>query len=325
MSSSESVSEVESNSRTSVALSKCLNMKPDYVTKNKSKVKISELKKRLESNSLPTKKRSSTRIDDRKKIEDCYKELQNDFCNIYKKFEMFHECIYSILDTVEDLENRMSKLEGIVVNDRGATPTYSQALKSDESERLDKLEFLSSEVERKKRMLEVIITHPTLDKNCENLVDHVKHFLSTEMKMDRRNIDANLQAKKSPKQNTVIVIFSQRRFKLFLYSAKKKMREVSDDSYVGLYINDNLTSYNFKILMELKSKRKSYVQSEDPFISIYSFEGKIFVKLKKNSPSSNGDHVKSPPQIRHLLEEINSLQSGVGPSTSSSPSISSSQ
>ena len=207
MSSSESVSEVESNSRTSVALSKCLNMKPDYVTKNKSKVKISELKKRLESNSLPTKKRTSTRIDDRKKIEDCYKELQNDFCNIYKKFEMFHECIYSILDTVEDLENRMSKLEGIVVNDRGATPTYSQALKSDESERLDKLEFLSSEVERKKRMLEVTITHPTLDKNCENLVDHVKHFLSTEMKMDRRNIDANLQAKSLQSKTPSLLFF----------------------------------------------------------------------------------------------------------------------
>ena len=77
--------------------------------------------------------------------------------------------------------------------------------------------------------------------------------------------------------------------------------------------------------MELKSKRKSYVQSEDPFISIYSFEGKIFVKLKKNSPSSNGDHVKSPPQIRHLLEEIKSSQSGMGPSISSSPSTSSSQ
>ena len=29
------------------------------------------------------------------------------------------------IDTVEDLENRMNKLKSIVVNDRGATLTYS--------------------------------------------------------------------------------------------------------------------------------------------------------------------------------------------------------
>ena len=54
-------------------------------------------------------------------------------------------------------------------------------------------------------MLEVTISHPTRYKNCENLVCHGKPFFSTKMKMDRRNIDSLLQAKKSSQPNTVIV------------------------------------------------------------------------------------------------------------------------
>ena len=154
---------VSNSSATNAALKKCNNMKPVYVRQQKSKFKLSELKMQLESctNSSNSNKRS-TRLDDRKKIEDCYRELQTDFVNIHKKLDIFNQCILGIFERMDELESRVEKLEKNLVDSVTDPPSYSKVVKSSDGERIDKLEFLNSEENRKKRLLHATITHPKM-------------------------------------------------------------------------------------------------------------------------------------------------------------------
>ena len=67
------------------------------------------------------------------------------------------------------------------------------------------------------------------------------------MKMEARKIDANMRPHKFVTAHSVKVIFSDVRFKRFIFAAKKEIREQNRDLSNGLFINENLTSFNYKI------------------------------------------------------------------------------
>ena len=211
------------------ALSSFANMKPEMTVSKKSKASTySNLKHRMEksrSQNLP--QRSSNRIDQRKQVEDCFKDLQDSFGCLVKKLDNVYECISEILDGMEDFNERLTKLEQDSDVNRN-TPTYSQIVKTSEAERIEKLEYAVSEEERKNRLLQVSITHPSIELTSGDSNDHIKRFLSTIMKMETREIDLNLQARKTSRPNTAIITFSQRRYKLLLFSARKALRQADD-------------------------------------------------------------------------------------------------
>ena len=65
-----------------------------------------------------------------------------------------------------------------------------------DNDRLEKVEFFTSEQDRMTRMLNVCISDPTINPNAENLLQHAKDFLLNKMKMDNRMLDANVFVKK---------------------------------------------------------------------------------------------------------------------------------
>ena len=180
--------------------------------------------------------------------------------------------------------------------------SYASALRSEPIDpiRVDRLEFLRSEDEREKRVLNASITHPTLNKNNDDLKAHVKNFFVNTLQMQDRSIDSNFQAKKGHKDNNIIVSFSDKRFKLFLYQAKKRLRQNESQEYQDLFINDDLTPYNFKRLMELKNYRKSFGRNDDPFRSIYTRDGRVYVKLATDDPTTYGTPVKNSSFLQNL-------------------------
>ena len=80
---------------------------------------------------------------------------------------------------------------------------------------------MTSEEERKRRSLEVTITHPDINNETENLENHARNFFSYHMKMDNRSVNANLKVHKCSCINSIRVTFSDVRFKRFIFSARK--------------------------------------------------------------------------------------------------------
>ena len=54
----------------------------------------------------------------------------------------------------------------------------------------------------------------------------------------------------------MIMILSHRRYRAFLYFVRKNLRQENENSNQDLFVNDNLTSYNFRIVMKLKNEKK---------------------------------------------------------------------
>ena len=297
-------------SKTNKDIEKFLKMKPDYISSQKSKAKsISELKSRLsKSKSSLMSKRTSGRNEDRKQVEDCLRDLHSDFTSLCKKFDGVYDCIHVVLDKIEVVESRLDKLEKLA-NEKQCSLSYSGMVKTSESERLEKLEYMTSEDERKNRLLHVTITHPQLEPNNPNLIDHTKQFLNNVLKMEPRTIDANMQVNKCSRNNTIIIILSHRRYKAFLYSARKNLRQENVNSNQDLFVNDNLTSYNFRILMKLKNERKIRIENgKKCFASVYTYEGRVFVKLNREDPSTAAINIRGPARLEFFLADLDAPQ-----------------
>ena len=311
MPTSGSESDSDEYSLASSTADKLLTRVPDYIKRTKSRKKLFEIRSLLPKGKPDDcTKKSSSRIDNNKKMEDVLKDIRADFTKILSKFDHLYSLIPAIVDSLDMFEERVSKLEEELFEFKSASsktsipsPTpYRDALASNDSERLNKLEFFNSEEERKKRSLEVCFTHPNIQTSSVNVSEQLGSLLRDTLKLESHQFDANLRVRKSKRDNTVIVTFSHQRFKSFAYRARKKLR-VEGEDVVDLYLNDNLTSYNHKILMELKKKRKIFARSDDPFSTIYSFEGKVFAKLKRDL-NMDSIHIKNNNQLERFLVEI---------------------
>ena len=315
---SDDENHVESSKLASGAIKSILDMKADFIKQNKSKTPFNDLKSQLSKVKL-SKKRSE-RLDSRKDIDSYYKEIQSNITNLQNSLEVFHGCFSKIFETMEKQDDRITELEftkslhekrieelgnhvmSLQSKNKGCNNSYASALQNNNADRINKIEYTASEEERKKNSTDVLLTHPSLN-TSENVSENVKIFLERHMKMDSREIDANMTIKKTTRSNTVRLSFSHRRFKTFIYKCNKKLRVENDPITSDLFINDHMTAYNFKILMELKSKRKQYCPENDPFKSIYIHDGRVFIKLKRDQ-NLNGKHIKLPNDVHDLIRSL---------------------
>ena len=124
----------------------------------------------------------------------------------------------------------------------------------------------------------------------------------TDLKREQRTIDLSMSVRNISRDNTVLIIFSDRIFKLFFYSAKKSLRSAGHVSTNNLYVNGNLTSCNLSLLMKLKQEKNKFSSvGKTVFEVLYSYEGKVYVKMNKNDHSSFAIHVKKHSCINNLL------------------------
>ena len=124
----------------------------------------------------------------------------------------------------------------------------------DQANRIDRLEYISGERERENRLLQVVISHPSIDPNCNQLKDHIVGFLSNTMGMTVREIDNSMSIIRKGRSHSVMITFSSRLFKTFLFAARKRLRGENSDQNSTLFLNENLTQYNFSLLKLVKSE-----------------------------------------------------------------------
>ena len=127
--------------------------------------------------------------------------------------------------------------------------------------------------------------------------------------MPDREIDMNMTANKSPRPHTVIIKCSDRRFKLFLYAARKKLRSDHPNLAENLYMNDDLTSFNYGLMKRVKNMSKLRVQNlKMTFETVYSFNGRVFVKLKRSDSSDSAILIKNSSSIDALVAKLDSSE-----------------
>ena len=331
--SSDSESETEFSNPSIIlqkAIHDCMNMEPEATASVVSvKQRLSSIKKKLVKNSpteTPNTRKNTQKFN---KLDSVQKDIHSDFEKLMKKVDTMFELIGNVFGEVESLECRVAEIESkpnaleevkslesrIAQLESKQSVTYSQVtsmippvnnLKSVANEdRIDKLEFSGSEDERKKRLLHVILTHPTIDKDNTDS-NKIKVMMTNILKMEQREIYENLVVLKGPREHSVILKFSDKRFKLFFFKAKKALRPGNSDVSVSsdnIYANDYLTRYNFKILMTLKKlKKENSLENPWPFKSLYSFEGKVYVKQGTGNEAENSVHVKYPSMIDKILQ-----------------------
>ena len=222
-----------------------------------------------------------------------------------------------MLTRIENIENRqdqiVSRLELLELAQDSNTKyvdSYANAVKTNgapipDADRLERLEYAASEEERRRRQLEVSVSHPSLDNTSSDLSLHTKSFLKNSMKMEDREIDNVLLARKASRRNTVIIKFSHLRFKKFIYTAKKTLRSNGAAISHDLFVNDNLTSYNFSLLMALKKQRKTLEESGNQCISsVYSFDGKVFARKRTDHSTSDAVHIKTNKCMESFMAEV---------------------
>ena len=115
-------------------------------------------------------------------------------------------------------------------------------------------------------MLQITLTHQTLDTEHQDLSPHTKDFLSITPHMVPRETVANMQIQKSSRGNTIQLTLSDRRFENFLFASQKKLRNRETETEKGasqsLFINENLASYNYKMLKKLKQEKRARVPTD---------------------------------------------------------------
>ena len=294
----------------------CKNMKPEKPKMNFSELKTSLLN--LHSKEPPP---ARSLRPNRKLVEDSVRELTTDISNFSKKLDTLLNCVLSILDTCEHLEARVGSLEErkqvesecVGVSYAGVVSQSSRLVESN-TERVEKLEFLASETERKTRLRQITLTHPEINMVDGNLDERVKVFLTDKMGLSSRELDTNMIVRKTNRNNTALLTVSDTRFKTFLYRARTKLRSAKAALSTDLYLNDNLTSYNFKILMDLKRDRKRRKSDNMPHLeSIYSFDGKVYVKKARTDSNKLATWVKDCSVMRRVMS---SVDDGSNPATS---------
>ena len=307
-------------------------MKPDFKKGKKSKAKSSvEAYRSQIKRCFPPKQRQSERIDNKKDVQNHLQDIQNDLAKLSEKFDTLSKCLIGAFDKIESLETKVEsqevelknmKTKMTSIDEKISKLNNSHSLSEDilnnsqsyarradancppENQRLDRLEFLNSEAERKGKLMEVTVTHPNINNAENDLKSHVSLFFASHLELENRAIDANMKVKKSNRPNTVHVTLSHVRYKKFLFAAKKKQRVENPENYENMFVNDCLTSYNFTMLKKLKAHKKRCHNNNVPcFESLYTFEGKIYVKKKRSAETADAICISTKTTMEKLLAE----------------------
>ena len=184
-------------------------------------------------------------------LENCAK-TENHTTSIAHEITELRQKMISMDDRMTEINDRVIELEQRRITpasqEPSLAPSYAEmvgtAISSTNvvqtpppAERLEKLEYISSEDERRRNLLKVKVTHPAISNSSTNLVEHVKQFFAQHLHMPRREIDDGMYVTKLPQPNTVLIKLSDHRFKVFLFQAKKQLRLSNDETCNDLFIN----------------------------------------------------------------------------------------
>ena len=202
-------------------------------------------------------------------IENCAKTEKRPTRNAHEITEL-HQKIMSMDEHTTDINDHMSKLEQGRNNPTSQEPSLAQSFANmmrtpnlttnaiqtpPPAERLEKLEYNSSEVERRRKLLQAKVTHSAIFNNSPDLEENVKQMFAHEPNMPRCEIDDGMYVTKLPQPNTVLIKMSDHRFKTFSFLAEKQLRLINCETYNNLFINDNLTSLSYSRFRKLKSEK----------------------------------------------------------------------
>ena len=306
LSSSEDESQ---SSRVQNACSSLLNAKPEFKLNVKPnsviRTKLNSCKSAKKS---PRKLRSNGKTTDRKIIEESFQELSSYIMGVHRKLGVIVDSVLDVLDRMDALENRLNDIEDTLKKSKASEPSYANTVitGSSSNSRLDKLEYISSEEARKNRLIQISLTNPSfVNVSVNDLQTRTRDFFINVLRMSDREIDANFNVQKTKKENTVIVILSDKRFKKFIYVAKKKIRHELPETLDNIYINDNLTAYNHSLLMSLKRDRTIRRNEGRPtFDTVYTFEGKVFVKRCRSDRNEEAVYIKNKQLLEDFLKNV---------------------
>ena len=284
----------------------CMNIRPDTLGF------IQDIQSKLNSIKSDWKIDKTQKVTtDKKKIENVVAEFAADMAKVNSNFQTLLDCLSDIIPRLEqvdllekrvsDLEYRLKAKEVVVTSNSTETAKshHSPFAKEDQSERLSRLEYVASEEEHEKRVTLAVVTHPQLDPNKNDLNKHICDFLRNELRMSEREIDPNLTAIKNGREHTITINFTRKLFKKFLYAARGKLHKTNAEICRDLFINDNLTHYNFSLLRLLKRERRIRNESAmNNFVSVFSLDGKVYAKT---SPDANKTYIKNMGAYKKFL------------------------
>ena len=143
------------------ATDKCINMKPQFRSADVGDLR-SKLLDMKENKPVRKLRSGSNRInDDRRDFENSMKEIAADLCNLNSKFEKAFDVMSSMLDRIDDIEDRVSKLEeknksyaGILSRNNG------QAERQVDNDRLEKVEFFYERAGQNDENVECLYLRP---------------------------------------------------------------------------------------------------------------------------------------------------------------------
>ena len=305
--------EVPVSNRVVKQIKYCMDMKPQTFNS------VESIKNKLNSIRQGKKDKNIRPVDtERKKIESVVADFASDMARMNSNFQILLDCLTDIiprLEQIDYLEGRVSdlecKLEAVTQfpfldgqTAVAASVVGMPSARDGYSDRLDRLEYLSSEEEREKRILQAVVTHPDLNADSSDMREHMLNFLRTALDMPEREIDSNMTIQKTGRPNTITINFTRKLFKKFLYAARAKLRRSNPERCGDLFINDNLTHYNFSLLRALKRERRRRGESQlNNFVSVFSLDGRVYVKTSSECEKL---HIKSKDAYTKYLEALGS-------------------
>jgi len=200
----------------------CMDMRPDTLNS------IGDIQSKLNSIKFDRKIDKTQKVTtDKKKIENVMAEFAADIAKVNSNFQTLLDCLSDIIPRLEqidflekrvtdleekrvtDLENKLKAKEATSNSIETAKSHHTPFAKEDHSERLARLEYISSEEEREKRVMQAVITHPELDPDNNDINKHICDFLRSKLRMPEREIDPNLTAMRNGREHTITINFTR--------------------------------------------------------------------------------------------------------------------
>ena len=88
------------------------------------------------------------------------------------------------------------------------------------AERLERLEYKSSEEKRRRKLFQIELTHPAVLNSSPDQEGKDIQFFAQQLNMPRFEIDVGMHVAKLPQSKTVLVKLSDHKIKILLFQAK---------------------------------------------------------------------------------------------------------
>ena len=278
----------------------CLNMTAEEPVLSYAQI-VNKLKN---TNAIkPSRETTNLRPSDSKSIDRRVTDLCSQLIQIKSDIQTLVQCSLEITNKIRELQDRIKNQETSCVNEKIDDLFQQQtAIVNKHNAVADMVQHSQSEEIREKRKKQVVITHPTININSDQIHQQVMKIFTEVLFMEPKNIDTAFQTTKMKRENTVIVSFSHVMFKKFMFVARKQVRENDINKTNGLFINDNLTSYNYNLLKGLKEERKTRSEENKPnFKYIFTIDGRVFVR---ESDDGYPKHISSKEELRKFLSSL---------------------